>query len=263
MHLAILRLASCLAPAAQRREWLAEWIAELCYVRDQRRNAATPFCLGAFRDALWLRRNDPDPHPRRVLRLESPVSCLLFLVVVAAFAMLLAFQMPGAREIDRRHVLAIQLGVVIALLILPAVTTFSLGEYPAKRRVRRWGFLVAKVSLILPIVFFGTLDVASVIAPHIQGHGLMIGCVVGFRWALVDQRQRCPVCLRLVNHPIRVGCSSNVLLDWYGTEFICTRGHGLLHVPEIPSSSYGPQWWIQLDGSWRGLFPDTSTKSAA
>ena len=45
-----------------------------------------------------------------------------------------------------------------------------------------------------------------------------------------------------------------MLLAWYGTELICVKGHGLLHVPEIPTSSYSRQRWLRLDPSWRELF---------
>ncbi len=51
----ILHVASLLAPSDQRAEWLEEWRSELWYVP---RRGATRFCLGAFRDALWLRRNN-------------------------------------------------------------------------------------------------------------------------------------------------------------------------------------------------------------
>jgi hypothetical protein len=38
-----------------------------------------------------------------------------------------------------------------------------------------------------------------------------------------------------------------MFLDWYGTELICAEGHGMMHVPEIPSSSYSAQRWVSLD----------------
>ena len=82
---------------------------------------------------------------------------------------------------------------------------------------------------------------------------MIVGSVVGFRWVLVDQRRRCPVCLRLLTHATPIGEPSRTLLELYGTEQICTRGHGLLHVPEI-RSSYSEQRWLRLDSSWSGLF---------
>ena len=82
--------------------------------------------------------------------------------------------------------------------------------------------------------------------------------MVAFRWVLADQRRRCPVCLRRVVCPARIGASSYLLLEWYGTEFVCSRGHGLLQVPEISSSAYGAPRWQPLDASWSGLFERVS-----
>jgi hypothetical protein len=78
--------------------------------------------------------------------------------------------------------------------------------------------------------------------------------VAAFRWALIDQRRRCPVCLRVLGSPSGIGWASQVLLDLYGTEFICGQGHGLMQVPEIPSSS-SSQRWLTIEQSWSATFP--------
>ena len=57
LPLAILRTAALLVPGESRAEWLAEWRSELWYVHG---NTAA-FCAGAFRDALWVRRNRRGP----------------------------------------------------------------------------------------------------------------------------------------------------------------------------------------------------------
>src|SRR5258708_5693273 len=93
-HRAILRVASFLAPGPQRAEWLAEWSAELCYVT----HGATAFCLGAFLDALWLRRNSPPSNARRTFGIESPLRCVLFLAALAAVSLFFAFRLPFPRE---------------------------------------------------------------------------------------------------------------------------------------------------------------------
>jgi hypothetical protein len=61
---AILRVASWLAPGDRRAEWLDEWRSELCHVPQCR---AMAFCLSAFGDALWLRRNNLSPAAHRRL----------------------------------------------------------------------------------------------------------------------------------------------------------------------------------------------------
>jgi len=404
LHLALLRGAALLVRPQDRRDWLAEWRAELWYVWPRRR---TGFCLGAFRDAFWLRRHNPPP-----VRLQSPWQCLGVLTALAGISLLFAFRLPLPREMlfprplpadlvtisgisvnDYRQLparsaafygpaelragnltvslasrnlfdllnvpispaaypLVITLGawrdlfgsdphivgrtltvagrpaqvaailsdrewelpgpvdswllvddrsfdtgtrgyvlarmnssrrdvsvqhpdgsvnrfvcvpfaapkLLVALLlmmgvsamVLPAVTSLSLGEYPANH-FRRWVFLAAKFALVLPIVLFGTLDVFSLIAIHLQPHALFVASVIGFRWVLVDQRRRCPVCLRVLTNPTPIGEPSRTLLEWYGTELVCTRGHGLLHVPEI-RNSYSEQVWLRLDSSWSSLF---------
>ncbi len=90
----VLRAASLLAPGDQRAEWLEGWRSELRYVP---RRGATLFCLGSFRDALWLRRNNLSPVNRPRTHLESPLSCLAFLTALAA-GFLITFFLSGPQE---------------------------------------------------------------------------------------------------------------------------------------------------------------------
>jgi hypothetical protein len=450
LHLAMLRSAACLVPGPQRAEWFAEWRAELWYV--ERRPAV--FCLGAFRDAFWLRRNSSTPNVRHTFGLESPSRCILFLAVLAAVSMFFAFRLPFARDMllpspyrdaanlviisaegrfggqiptvpieqfqslanraqyrftglafyrpmqmrvqtaelsvglasanlfdllqipippaaqeaslilsqaawrkyfdadphivgrvfevagqpavvagvipasgwrlpgrmdawllqDQAHlaalpphtkgfvlghlrtaasqarpdpqwrlsvpneqggydlfecwslaaehlVLAYLLMTLLCLLILSATTPLALGEYPANHhsprgvmRLRRWIFLAIKTALLLVIVGCGSLDLASIVSVNSYPTGWLVGLILAWRWALTDQRQRCPVCLRLLGNPTRIGGPSRTFLEWYGTELICAQGHGLLYVPEILTSCYSTQRWQYLDPSWSSLF---------
>jgi len=164
----------------------------------------------------------------------------------------------------------------IAFLALPATTPLPLGEYPARAerlgwgvRIRRWLFLAAKLTLILPLVYFASIDLAygniasglhpigPVSSQYLQLASSFFGLLFAFRWALRDQRGRCPVCLRLLTNPARVGEASRNFLAWNGTELICAGGHGLLHIPEIPTSWFSTQRWLYLDPSWSSLFSDT------
>lgn len=156
----------------------------------------------------------------------------------------------------------------LALLALPAITTVSLGEAsvnPHKtswaRRLHRWSFLSAKIVLLLPIVYFVSLDLAygstafgRERAAYIQLISTFTMCLFGLRWVLKDQRQRCPVCMRCVTHPAHVGQASRTFLDWNGTEMMCMGGHTLLHVPSLPTSWFSSQRWLYLDTSWNFLF---------
>jgi hypothetical protein len=158
--------------------------------------------------------------------------------------------------------------LLLALLALPAITSVTLDETSVSshrtswpRRVYRWGFLSAKIALLLPIVYLSSIDIAywnPGLAPStmvcIQVAAGFAGCLFGLRWALKDQQQRCPVCLRKVEHPAQVGQASRTFLDWNGTELMCMDGHTLLHVPGLPTSWFGAQRWLYLDTSWRFLF---------
>jgi len=91
------------------------------------------------------------------------------------------------------------------------------------RRLCRWGFLGAKIVLLLPIAYFVSLDLAygfigfnSTDALYLQMVAAFFICMFGMQWVLSDQRQRCPVCLRRVDHPVRVGNSPERF--WRGME---------------------------------------------
>lgn len=162
--------------------------------------------------------------------------------------------------------------VILAFLALPATTSLPLGEYAAThhkltraKQFRRWVFFATKIIMILPIVYFGSIDVAHLSASMSQETSGYIQIVVSFsaclfalRWALRDQRKRCPVCLGKLTNPARVGQPSRTFLAWNGTELICVDGHGLLHVPEMPTSWFSTQRWLYLDSSWEVLFSEAN-----
>jgi hypothetical protein len=144
--------------------------------------------------------------------------------------------------------------IAMALPVLPVTTSLRLGEYSANRGGRRWLFLAAKIALVVPIVFFGALAFAPILPLPVLPNCMIVGNLVAFRWVLTDQRRRCPECLRLLAHPATIGRPAHTVLEWYGTEFACTKGHGLLHVREDVSISFHSQRWLHLDRSWRALF---------
>jgi hypothetical protein len=163
-----------------------------------------------------------------------------------------------------------------AFITLPATTALPLGEYPRHSgrlpwamRARRWIFLSSKFVLVVPLVYLTSVDVAygvpslgSTTAQYIQLAISFFSLLFGFRWILQDQRKRCPLCLRMLSNPARVGQASRNFLAWNGTELICAGGHGLLHIPELPTSWFGTQRWLYLDPSWGSLFSEAGVPSA-
>lgn len=159
-------------------------------------------------------------------------------------------------------------GLLLAFLSLPAVTSVTMSESSFSshrpswtKRVIRIAFMAAKLGIVAGTGYFAAVDLAywnalgySQAAEFLQLSLSFSICLFGFRWAVLDQRQRCPVCLRRVTHPARVGVASQTFLGWNGTEMMCAGGHTLLHVPALPTSWFGGQRWMYLDGSWEFLF---------
>jgi hypothetical protein len=295
MRRAILIAASLLVPADQREDWRAEWLAELWHAeRLGSPNRCLWFCLGGFKDALWMRRNNKDAFGMRhndlkvaQWQLKSPGKCLAFLAALAC-AVLIAALIPHAgrsllalarntgdcygtdcelpADEARKMILRFPLvSLVLACIVLPVTTGISLGEVcmsPGSAglsiRLRRWFFLGAKVVLIITILaglsLYATQTRSIVLLNVIAVFGIQFGGVFALRWAVRDQRARCPVCLRLMAKPVDVGQPSRCLIDWECTELICLRGHGFLHVPGVSASWRNTQSWHYLDPSWSSLF---------
>jgi hypothetical protein len=323
MHRVILSGAALLVPAEQRSEWLDEWLAELAWVLHDSPRRSTEFCLGAFRDAFWIRRHAPPAESKSVL-FGSPVRCLVVLTAMAALAIGIAWRLPGPRLImtdtDRLVTLSLVRGrfnaaerrwlehhlppefepglindpglvlarlksgvvppapqwrisiakhdgrsfsievtelrsmrvvlsmlwlVVFSMPFVLAGNSLSLGRY---RGPRLWIFFASELTLLVIIVLFTVMDFGSMTGAELRPHGFMVGFVIAFRWALKDQRRRCPVCLHRLTNPIVFGQPAHAVLDWYGTELICAEGHGMMHVPELPTSSYPEPEWVSLEG---------------
>jgi len=265
----ILRSASLLAPGDQRAEWLAGWRSELWYIP---RRGSTVFCLGAFRDALWLRRNSPRPSKRSAHRLESPLRCLAFLAILAAASLLIAVLLPAPDTMSHSSHLRLRdlpdgcigmlllSGLALPVIRLAMGPPASLYPLPWRSRLRRGIFLALKIALIQPMMLGGFVAVCAMPMANMP---FSVCWILAIRWALIDQRDRCPVCLRLLTDPIRIGSASQTFLEWYGAESTCSRGHGLLQTTEVPASYSGKPEWLALGDSWRSLFRPAGPSSEA
>ena len=190
-----------------------------------------------------------------------PAHTLGFVVGRLRYETLRNSQYRFVRLADRSWGIAwiVALSFMLACVMVRATAMISNppGGHPLSIGPRRGLFLAAKTFLILPIIIFGSLDLGSLgksLSP-IFLHCAFIGSLFAARWMLADQRKRCPVCLRLLANPVRIGESSHILLEWHGTELMCRRGHGMLYVPEWPPIWTGRQRWLKLDPSWGGFFP--------
>ncbi len=157
--------------------------------------------------------------------------------------------------------LTLALALFLAFLVLPAATATRLGEYPRRLAraalCRRWLFLAAKLALSIAAVACSALDLAYALPaiPRTTSQYLAFalaftGFLLAFRWALRDQKSRCPICLSILRNPVAVGHPSRFLLAFSGTEWICSTGHGFLHVPALETSWFRAQRWLDADASW-------------
>lgn len=158
--------------------------------------------------------------------------------------------------------------LLLALLCLPAANFPFAGEgsptsvrLPIDVALQRVLFLAAKLTLLLPAVFFCSLDLGFCLPWASPNTSVYLQLIFGFasalaalHWTLRDGSRRCPVCLDKLRCPARVGQPSRNFLTWNGTELICAGGHGLLHVPELPTSWFSKPQWHPLDSSWSSLF---------
>jgi hypothetical protein len=101
------------------------------------------------------------------------------------------------------------LGILLAFLVPPFVTHASIGDYssrshrpPLARRSLFWAFLIAKISAIVTIVYFASIDLDclfvqpfSHFSGNIQAASAVVLCLLGLNWAFRDQQQRCPLLL--------------------------------------------------------------------
>jgi hypothetical protein len=134
-----------------------------------------------------------------------------------------------------------------------------------RHTMRWWGFFSLKTLLLLAICFVGSLELTGKVSIMLTGsvHPLvgpfstwlfLVTAMIALSWSLHDQGRRCRLCLRRLGNEASVGTPSYLLLDWWGTELVCSDGHGLLHVPEMKSSWQEFDQWVSLDESWKPLF---------
>lgn len=190
--------------------------------------------------------------PYTTLTGKNGIQARLFLVPLSNFA-----------AYDRhKPVIRFFLLLLLTCLVLPSVLFVSqrTGLIPERLslrlRTRSGLFLLSKFSLLLPALFCGTVLLFHWLPQSIVTDGFIpLGAwVFSAFWALDDQRQRCPCCLRKLSLPARVGDRSHTFLSFSGIELLCSEGHGLLHIPDYPTSWFRTQRWLPLDSSWRSLF---------
>jgi hypothetical protein len=251
-----------LVPSAEREEWFRTWQAELWHLHHRNRNRRIPslavvtdLSIGLTCDALWLRTDSW----RRAFS-GTAVLCLATLLGLSLVSTLIALVLKGnwhslspeLREQAHRTLLAAPLVLFVAF----ATASRRHIEQGAGGRklywIKRQLFFVVKMSHVLVLAFLLSVDICQPVhvsfpntADLLQIFCFVILSLVGLRWALQDQEQRCKQCLRSLATPARVGRPSHNLLEWNGTELNCKEGHGLLSVPEMETSWCRSSRWVE------------------
>ncbi|MGB7555079.1 MAG: hypothetical protein WBM04_11950, partial [Candidatus Korobacteraceae bacterium] len=132
-------------------------------------------------------------------------------------------------------------------------------------RCRWWSFFVVKSTLLLVAtcllawlgIHFLSVHLVGVDYPMADGVTVwlfLILSIAPLSWSIHDQQKRCRVCLWRLIIPVRIGAPGNILFNWSGTEMICSKGHGILYLPDSEAKWLEGERWNNLDDSWAGLF---------
>jgi hypothetical protein len=128
---------------------------------------------------------------------------------------------------------------------------------------RQWAFFFAKSTLLLTGLAALSAEAAARNAMALHSYKFLVslmadwlvvmGALVIFRWSILDQARRCPVCLRRLGMPVLRGSWSSPLLEPASTELLCDQGHGALSVSEVSTTLGEIRRWVALEDSWRDL----------
>jgi hypothetical protein len=262
----VLSVVSRLVPFHEREEWSRTWQAELWYMRQrsQHRHVSplagiADLSIGLTRDALWLRT-----EKWRVGYSDTAMLCLASLLGLSLLSALVALALAGSW-----HSLDVYLRdeFVRSLIAAPQVLFVLLATAPRRHTgessmtrwrfwIRRQLFFMLKTLQVMLLAFLLSVDLCvplhtlmPLTADLLQLLAFVIFALIGLRWAIGDQEQRCKQCLRALSTAARVGRPSRNLLEWNGTERSCKHGHGLLSIPEMETSWCESSRWINLDVS--------------
>jgi len=241
------------------------------------------FCFGSIPDAWFIMRHATGADRRDILQSPWSCLFILFGAMIAPaltairlsgsrsfldlashtdawpFLSPFHFQVPTSSPspVDQQ-ILLVRLTLILSLLVLAALNTNFHFALPARKRspravtVRfRWGaFLFAKFVLIVPLVFLSALDAAQMFGARqpVSLFAEMAVCLSGFsflfRWAVGDQRLRCPECMSRVRLPVEIGSPSRILVDPQVTEYVCPQDHGFLQVDHATVYDLPRSRWI-------------------
>lgn len=258
----LLRCVGKLVPAHEREEWSRGWRAELWYMHSRSRYrrvstlaAIAGLSIGLTRDALWLRGED-----WRLTFSDTAALCVASLLALSLLSTLVALVLAGSWDALRPYVSEEWIRCIIAAPHVVFVQFATASRRHATEGHTRWLFWIRRqcfcaVKTVQVLFLAFLLSIAVCVPLHhpcpltadlLQMFFFVLFALIGLRWAIRDQQERCKHCLRSLATPARVGRPSHNLLEWNGTELSCKHGHGLLNIPEIETSWCRYSQWIDL-----------------
>jgi hypothetical protein len=154
---------------------------------------------------------------------------------------------------------------VFVVILRRSITGFGHLPEGFAGRTLWFGFLAIKSALLLWIVALCAWCVVHWISALVVGSTHPLAdeysiwlflplAIIALSWSMRDQQSRCRTCLRRLELPVEIGSTGSILLNWAGTEMVCSEGHGVLYVPESAANSLDQDRWNKLDDSWANLF---------
>ena len=234
------------------------------------RREAVDYACFLFRSAL--RHRFAEGEAERLLR-SAGTLVLAGALILAALA-LISGGFAGTRGF-LREVKEHGMSEMVFGLSAPTTLALTAGLFIAwnNRPSLQFGWkyavlLVSKLSFIAVVGPVLLIEVAALLRPFLPpettrwfvvGITMRLGFIAFYisavYQAVVDQRRRCPVCLRRLALPVRMGCWGSAL-EPPATEFVCEHGHGSMCLREDAGAD--ADTWIRLDPSWRDLFVNSS-----
>lgn len=260
----VVRLAGWIVPPGVRSEWRARWICCLRSLwiligRGEFPRALSAqigwFCAAVCGDAFRLRCGRFDPQksirgPAFLLTVSYSV-LLLFAACTRCFATTRALIAEG-REVFLPYALVVGFALLVSLIIAVRERVPLRGH-----DWRYWSFLLLKGAALVGILCLLWIEGGFALRRHLAnvtvralGGGLLltaallaaVGSTVS--WCLNDQQRRCPVCLRRMASPVRIGSWASVF-EPVTTELLCGEGHGALCVQECEMGE--PDRWMAIE----------------
>jgi hypothetical protein len=283
----LIAFAGRIVPGSVRPAWCTRWHSHLqswwILVERGEFPGAGPLdsitvLAGAFADAFWHRFSREGLG--RLVR--GPGFALGAIAAAASLAGLASGGFPATRALwgafravrfdlpsDPRQDLVVGHGFVIAFAIVVGISLAVIAR-PALAQAgwRYTSFFCARTAASTLLVTLLWIESNAALQARLVSNGaralggftasLLFLFAFGYAvvWCSAEQRIRCPVCLRRLELPVRIG-SWGSIFEPVTTELLCEDGHGALTLPG--ASDCGTGQWIRLDSSWQALFQPGDT----